>query len=397
MAAPADAAAAAGAWQPPTPGPGELERAFAPLGPSGQAVLRAIDAYPLAAENGELVRAIVNHIQLEADHDNVVPYQWQVGRFLRHALDRGNTDALAQVAFAVSGASTHKGVILMCVQWSLHPDKATAVQLFKDVVAAHSSSVVQWTSFLPDLTERIAYQVWGKVRHPIGGLVRDMNWTEWTQEQECLAKVEKCLAIGSPLQLQFDYLQTIHIRALTFSLLRTYVQAFIQHDRGVYQRSTAYQFKLAVAWHVAHNRHAYDFDATACATLVRHVDQFVELRWPARTTQVASANAAQTGVIQLLANHLARSQIGDPHVIPNIMDFVRLVPGDYSNEQLRYQQAERQEARTAVARGHIARAQAQVASAPASATNATPVASRAREGEDEAGAAAAAAPSKRRA
>jgi len=407
MAAPADAAATA-AWQPPRPGPGELERAFAPLGPAGQAVLRALDAYaiymadgdsydlsPFEREHGgQMEDAVHKHTRLEHQSDNPVPYRWQVGRFLRHAIDTHNVVGVKKVMRLVYGSTNNQHLVLSLIQHSLHPDKAEAVKLFQDIANALTSEqdIRWWGAFVSELVDTAQWQTWGERVTTHGGAAsRHVLWTDRVELNEYLAKVEKALAIGSPFPLHFNTIgdhATLEPGDIPLPVFRICVNAFIQHDGIEAQMQTSRRLLDAAILHAARG-----VDVDACNTLVRHLRHFIELRRPALIEpypQRLTPTGAQADAIQLLANHLARSQIGDARVLPSIMDFVRYIPprrgGDDAQRaanQTAYRQHEFQVAHTAVGRAHIARAAAHVSAAPAAAS--APVPSRAREEEAEKG------------
>lgn len=380
MAAPATEPAPA-KWQPPQPGPGVLERAFGSLSPAEQTVLDAITAFPRSdkakldrnVDDGRLAAAITQHSNRDVftRGDDVVLYQWQVGRFLRHAADQGHVAALRKLAYLIRGTMDTTELVFLCLEFSLHPDKAAAVRLFKDVIAALPRDELRaWTSFVPGLLGRSRSLQWGPDRRELGE-TRAVRWTEWIREQEFLAKVEKSLAVGSPFAIDFDGLSSYQLMSIPFALLRVIAYAFIQHDRSsASKRDTVRRIRQEVHAHAAFKSAAYDFDADACATLLRHLDHFVQLRWP---TTNANDNDTQTDVIKLLANHLARSQIGDAHAIPHIMDFVRHVPSrgrrnsDARDTSKRaYLQNEFNVAHAAVGSAQLANAKAIVASSPSS-------------------------------
>jgi len=421
------AAPALASWQPPMPAPGELELAFAPLGPTGQAVLRAMDAYPGPDANAAarvLRDAIARHQSFEFTQTDPVPYEWQVGRFVRHALDTNNVAALIKLAGIIRGtghepgsyttrrkAAWHHpgseeyhttsavGVVLLCLEFSLHPDKATAVRLFKDVVEAlPREEIGAWTDFIRNVLDRAFQGGW--TRHANvhgyghGGNGQPMTWKRWLQLQEFLAKFEQSAAIGSPFSLTFSFGPN-QPDDFPFAVLRIYAYAFMQHVKRVtaITHVQVHALQACAYSHLHLGRDAVDFDMDACTTLIRHLDHFIDLHQPASLDPDDGLQPAQSNVIQLLANHLASKQLADPHTIPHIMDFVRAAPA--AGERV-YRQAEQQAASAAVGNLQLARAHAQTTAAamPPSAT--TPA--RAREDDDEQAAAAAAAPaSKRRA
>ena len=385
MAAPASAAS----WQPPTPGPGDVERAFAPLGPMGQGVLHALDAYREDRDEAPLVAMIQSHANLELQPNDPVPYEWQVGRFMRHAVDTRNVDGLCLLADIVIRA--HDGLWLwysMPVRFtageeqatqyairaafgvSLHPDKAAAVQLFRDVVEiVPRAHVAGWIDFASDLLHTAEFAEWDRMQRTDDG---EVTWKAETKLREFLAKAEKSLAIGSPFPLAFERVSIDRWAGVSFDLFHVAVRAFIQSDR----REASHRAMARDLTRIASRRHSNPYGLVRTLNegdarrLVVDLQHFIQLRWP------SGSNKAQTDTIQLLANHLARSQIAEPRVIPSIMDFVREVP---PASPAAYRQTELRIAREADARAYIASARVQVASA-AAAPSATPT--RPREGGD---------------
>lgn len=390
MAAPAPAPATALS---PRPAPGELERAFAPLGPMGQGVIHALDAYREDRDEAPLVAMIQSHANLELQPNDPVPYEWQVGRFMRHAVDTRNVDGLCLLADAVIRA--HDGLWLWysipeqfaageehATQYairaafgiSLHPDKAAAVQLFKDVVEIMPRAhIAGWIDFASDLLHTAEFASLDHVRLLSNDPDDEVTWKDEGKLREFLSKAEKSLAIGSPFPLAFDRVSIDRWAGVSFDLFHVAVRAFIQSDR----REASHRAMARNLTRIASSRRRNPrdtMDESDARRLVVDLQHFIQLRWP------LGSNKAQTDTIQLLANHLARSQIAEPAVIPNIMDFVREVP---PAAPAAYHQTELRIAREADARAYIASARVQVASA-AAAPAAAPTPARPREDSEQA-------------
>jgi hypothetical protein len=368
-----------------------VELAFAPLGPAGQGVIHALDAYREDRnEEAPLVTMIQSHANLELQPNDPVPYEWQVGRFMRHCVDTRNVDGLCLLAHAV--IRTHDGLWLWysipeqfaageehATQYairaafgvSLHPDNAAAVQLFKDVVGVMPRAhIAGWADFVDDLIHTTSFTEWDRVQRTDDG---EVSWKAEAKLREFLAKAEKSLAIGSPFPLAFDRVSNDTWASISFDLFHVAARAFMQSDRReASHRDTAHNL-LQIASRRLRNPYGLvrTLNEGDARRLVVDLHHFVTLRWP-----TANSNQAQTDTIQLLANHLARSQIAESAVIPNIMDYVREVP---PTAPAAYRQAELRTAREADARAYIASARVQVASA-AAAPSATPT--RPREGGD---------------
>lgn len=356
------------------------------LGVSGWAVIRAMDACSSLDSNCEAVlhQALVAHWRDVGNVADLVPYQWQIGRFVRHGLELVDLFALRQMATAIQREGGRQfchmqpppptiywpyHVVMLCLEYSLHPDKVVALQLFRDVLAAIELPNRQMGGFRRNLFYR-------SMHFQLGG---DQRWSSPAHSRvhadEFLAKAELCLRdeVRFPLEFHEGDIALVceHLPVRTFALV---VDWCMTRPSDCYSSEiTNSLYTSAMLETVGRPSH----EVAQFEQFAQQLSDFIDLHWPARGP-CDTLNSIQTELVQLLAGHLARYTLGTSQVIPHILDYIR-VPNDECARS--YRQIEAQTAHAAFGRAQLAHAAAATpeGAAPASA----PANKRARAEEEE--------------
>ena len=306
-----------------------------------------------------------------------VPYEWEVGRLMRHALDTDNTTGLLAMATYLHGhrilssapsVPPERHLVAQCLVMSLHPDTAEAVALFRRIVSLPSVTVVlaSWRNRLHDaLLESV-----GGRRSQDGELGR-------IAAREGIAKALKCLSIGSPFLADFNLVPGLLTPTTDWRVVTAVVDAFLRYEASPRTPGLGPDSTYATAnrlFYAVHNNRRAPESQVWIAYLDR-IRYFIDLNWT--RTATSHLNRSQTDVIAALAEQLAKTSVGKADVILPIMEFVRtpLSPG--------YRAVEQAAAHAAFGHAELERARAEAAAHPQEAAAAAAARRRAREEDTE--------------